>query len=291
MGKQWLKNLMIDRVDLVDEGDNPQAWVSIFKRKNSDGGESEKKEERVIEKFMKGLEGLVSKLKGDDSVPTFEEMLKGLSEDQQTAIKKAVEAQVVKELEDTKKSEEEEAKKKEEADEAEAKKKEEEEEAKKEEDEEEEEMMKKLPENVRKIIEKSNARVAAAEKVTKQLQDEAENQVYVIKAKQFDRLAVTADELGPILKQAAGAGKDALGKLEAVLKAANEAASRGDALEEEIGKGGTTGSGGDSWAKIEAAADELVVKSGAEMTKEQAITKIIKMKPSLYRDHLKEMEV
>ena len=278
-----LKKLLIDRVDLVTAGDNPEAWVSLYKRKDTEGGDNEGLES-IIDKVLKCLESLFSKKKGDDPVSfDIKKFLEELPEDQRTPLEKefAKITDLEKKLQEKEETLGELSKKVEELEKG----------AKGGDNgagSGEEDVLKSLPEAVRKMVEDSQKRAEEAEKVAKMVQEKALNEEYIAKAKGFQNLSLKAEDFGPVLKRVAAIGAEDYAKIEAVLKAADEMISKNNLLMKEIGSSsGQTG--GDAWAKIEAKAQEIVTKSTDGLTKEQAITKVLRDCPDLYAEYQKEL--
>lgn len=99
------------------------------------------------------------------------------------------------------------------------------------------------------------------------------------------------DDMVELLKSAETAmSPDDYERLETVLKTANARISEGR-LFSELGYTGGTGieSGGDAWAKIEKAADDMVEKSDT-LTKDQAVDRVLKTPEGarLYSDYMRE---
>jgi hypothetical protein len=116
---------------------------------------------------------------------------------------------------------------------------------------------------------------AENEKVTKE---------YIEKAATYKNLAIKADEFGPVLKAIALANPDEYAKVEAVLKAADVALSKGG-LFAEIGSAGG-GEPATAWGKIEKSAEAMATKD--KITKAAAVSKIIEENPNLYDEYLNE---
>ncbi|RJQ04429.1 MAG: hypothetical protein C4551_10775 [Bacillota bacterium] len=148
-----------------------------------------------------------------------------------------------------------------------------------------------IPEEVRPMVEalwkEQETAVKKAEeleKVLKAERDERLRKEYVAKAAEYKHLAVKPEEFGLVLKAIAEKAPDELAKVEAVLKAADEALGQ-SALFAEIGRGGE--GGGSAMAKIEKAAGEIVQKDG-KLTREQAVARVLDEHPDLYAEYLRE---
>jgi hypothetical protein len=140
-----------------------------------------------------------------------------------------------------------------------------------------EDIYKGLPEAVVKILKDTTTQnKQLAEQVAK-MADEKLTTEYVAKASQFDKLGIKAEEFGTVLKSIASVSPEAYTKVEAVLKAANEAIAKG-ALFTELGSssGETMAvSKDDAWAQITELANARVTK-GDDKTLAQAIESVMK---------------
>ncbi|MFA7018529.1 MAG: hypothetical protein WC239_06060 [Sphaerochaetaceae bacterium] len=316
-----LKNLLIDRVDLVKRGDNPDARITLFK-----GDQTPERGGVIfpIDKFFKGLEDFMGRMmkKGDDRVMQFK--LKDFLEKLPQETRGPLEERVGKLSEDVRKGietrmgelkEEErsvivlnlEVEKAESAATFEALKKQLESntaelEALKKDPKEgtkddpaadgdvPEDVIKGLPEAVQKILRDSQKEAKEAKDLVKKLEDEAMNREYVAKAMVFKALPIKAEELGPVLKRVAQSSKDDYDKVEAVLKAANELVERNNLLMKELGASGGSDTGSDVWTRVETAANNLIAKSADPLSKEQAIAQVLRDNPELYSEYQKELK-
>jgi hypothetical protein len=150
-----------------------------------------------------------------------------------------------------------------------------------------------IPEEVRPMVEalwKENEdirkKAEETEKLLKAERDERLRKEFIAKAAGYKHLAVKPEEFGLVLKALAEKAPEELAKIEAVLKAADEAIGQGK-LFAEAGRGGE--GAGSTWAKIEKMASEIVQKDG-KMTREQAIAKVLEEHPELYDEYLRERE-
>lgn len=203
------------------------------------------------------------------TMPTMEEILKGLPEDQRSAILDALNKQE-KEVADLKKR----------AEEAEAKLK-----KANNSDPEPEDVWKGVNPEVRKRFEEMEKRAKEAEDVAKREQEARVKKEFIAKAAGYRGLPIQPEEFGLVLKDIAEKSPEQFAKLEEVLKAADEAIATGK-LFEEVGKGGGSGGASDTWSKIEKAAEEIM-KSDSKLTKEQAITKVAEKHPELVEAYRK----
>ena len=294
MGKTKLKNLLIDRVDLVTSGDNPEANIMLFKRKGDEGLEEKSMVDSIVAGVKEVLKTLVpnNDKKGEPTMD-FEKMLESIEDatlrqqllDEYNKAKQAGEAELTKAREEATAAAKVEHQKELDAL-TETHKQEVAKMQKSTEELEEEEFMKSLPESVRKRLLKAEERVAEAEKVAKQEQEARELEGFVAKAKTFKGIAAKPEELGSDLMKLSKADKEAYERLEGCLKAASEAIVAGGIFKEVGGNGEGTG---DAWSQIEKLADEIV-KEG-KLTKEQAITEVMEKRTDLYKQYREELEV
>ena len=297
-----LKNLIVNRVDLVGEGDNPKAHIALFKRKNdgSDapgwasklqesieklmGKEGVEKQVFDFEKFLKELnnEDLINRINNlpDEAVKKISDIVEKLDEEKQTAevLEPLVKAEEGDSEVERLKSEI--ALLKEQLTE---KNKQEEDET-----EEDEDVLKGLPEKIRKQVEATNARAQAAEERYQKMLDEQDTAKYVEKAKAFTNIAADSSRLGVVLKGIASTDKESYAYIEATLKAANEALAQSDIFLKETGSSSDSEAKGSAFERIEAEASELI-KSDPKLTKEQAFAKVIMNDPSKYNEYQKEI--
>jgi hypothetical protein len=142
------------------------------------------------------------------------------------------------------------------------------------------ETLKSLPADVRAYVETLKSQKNAAETILRQTTEAQANAEAIAKAATLKSLPVEQEKLVSILK---GATPEII----EVLTAANAAVET--AVLGEVGKSahGSTPAGdpNKAWTKIEAEAD-ILMKSNDKLTKEQAITEIIKAKPQLYKEYV-----
>jgi len=142
-----------------------------------------------------------------------------------------------------------------------------------------------IPEEVRPAVEalwkEQQEAVKKAEELEKVLKEERDKQLrkeYIQKAADF----------GLVLKGLAEKAPEEYAKLEGVLKAANEAIEAG-ALYAEVGRGGAP-AGDSAVAKVEAMAAGLVQKD-ANLSRADALAKVLAENPQLYEQYRKETAV
>lgn len=310
-----LKNLLIDRVDLVGKGDNPEAHIALFKRKPEEEEEEPTWVTKIIDAISKrnrkegdgnimfDFQKFVADLKDQD----LETRVSALPADTQKTIGEAVEktaeesrtAAVLKDLVEK-------AEMAGEADRlkariaeleqqlADAKKAAPENPPKEEEDEEEDDdnmndVMKGLPPAIQKLLKDAEDRAAAAETLVKQAQDAQELAKFETVAKSLGTVITAPTKIAPVLKSISEHSAQDYAVIEAVLKAANEILEQNNLMLKEVGSGSTDGTAsGDAWSQIERAATELQ-KADPKLTYAQSIRKAISNNPSLYDQYQKEL--
>lgn len=142
-----------------------------------------------------------------------------------------------------------------------------------------EDIYKGLPEAVAKMLkETTEQNRTMAEQIAK-MRDEQDTKEFVAKAADLtSNLGVKAEEFGPVLKSINAANPELATKIEAVLKAANEAVAKGDLFKEAGAESGAAPTGiskSDAWAQIETLAEQSVQK-GESTSKAAAIDAVLK---------------
>ncbi len=312
-----LKNLLIDRVDLVGKGDNPEAHIALFKRKPEEEEEEPTWVTKIIDAISKrnrkegdgnimfDFQKFVADLKDQDlktrvsALPadtqkTIGEAVEKTAEESRTAavLKDLVEkaemageadrlkariAELEQQLADAKKAAPENPPK---------------EEGEEEEDEDDDNMndvMKGLPPAIQKLLKDAEDRAAAAETLVKQAQDAQELAKFETVAKSLGTVITAPTKIAPVLKSISEHSAQDYAVIEAVLKAANEILEQNNLMLKEVGSGSTDNTaGGDAWGQIEKAAKELQ-KADPKLTDAQSIRKAISNNPSLYDQYQKEL--
>lgn len=242
-----LVDLVVDRVDLVDEGANSAAFIKLYKRKE-------------METSMDFNE-IISKLKPEHAEIIQAEIAKAKAE---------VPEEIAAELSETKKALEE-AK-------AELEKIKEEMKKSKEPTQEEnfEEILKSLDPTVQKVFWSLKAQKEAAEQVAKQLTEQKKEEEAIKKAKALKALPVEEEKLIRVVKNISD-------DVYEILKSAAKVLEESEIFKE-IGKGKGEASSADAWSKIEKKAEEIAKRDG--ITKEKAIGIVINENPELYREYL-----
>ena len=258
-----LTDLVINRVDLVDEGANSAAFIELYKRK---------------EQLSMTFEEILSKMKPEHAEVIKSELsksadtLKATQDDLVKAKKECEDAK--KECEDAKKECEDAKKERDQAkEELEAKSK-----AGSEFD--ETETLKSMPKAAMELFEKMKAQKEAAEEEVRKAKDAEKTAEAIAKAKELKAIPVEQEKLVNIIKGADSNLLDLLG----ILNSAIEGTVLG-----EVGKSATGTAGKDeadaAWSKIEAKADEIVKRD--TVSKAKAISVVIKENPELYKEYLK----
>jgi len=242
-----LIDLVVDRVDLVDEGANSAAFIKLYKRKEMETGMD--------------FSEIISKLKPEHAEVIQAELAKAKTE---------VPEEIAKELSDTKVELE--------AVKAELEKFKEEAKKSKEPAQEEnfEEILKSLDPAVQKVFKSLQAQKEAAEQIAKQLQEQKEEEEAIAKARALKALPVEEEKLVQVVK---GVSDDVY----EILKSAAKVLEESDIFEE-VGKGKGSAGTIDAWSRIEKKAEEIAKRDG--ITIEKAIGVAINENPELYKEYL-----
>lgn len=240
-------DLVVDRVDLVDEGANTAAFIKLYKRKEKDA--------------IMDFNEIIAKLKPEHVEVIQEEIAKAKTE---------VPEEVAKELSDTK---EELATTKTELEKIKEDVNKSKEPAK---EDNFEEVLKSLDPAVQKVFKSLQSQKEAAEQVAKQLNEQKEEEEAIEKAKNLKALPVEEERLVQVVK---GVSDEVYEILKSAAKVLEESE-----IFEEVGKGkGGTGST-DAWSKIEKKADEIAKRDS--ISKEKAVGVVINENPELYKEYL-----
>lgn len=140
-----------------------------------------------------------------------------------------------------------------------------------------------IPESVQKAMDSQAEQIKKQDAEITKMREKEETREYVAKAEAYSNLPIKADELGPILKSAAGMPEAQRKELERVLKAANVA------FQELTKMKGSTGdtSSNSAYDKLMVLAKDLK-KAESTMTIEKAFTKVCEDNPMLYQEHRAE---
>lgn len=248
-----LDDLIVNRVDLVDEGANSAAFIELYKRKER-GDTMELKD--IIAKMMPEhasvVQAEIDKL-AEEVTKTKESLVEATTE--RDAAKETLEA-ANDELA-TAKSELEALKANGTAFD-------------------EEETLKAMPEEARELFTKMKAQKDAAEEAVRKAKEAEAQAEAVAKAAELKALPIEQQKLVGVLK---GASPELLEVL-TTINAAVDSSVLG-----EVGKNSPGTVGTDAWDKIEAKAAEIVKAKG--VSKAKAISLAVDENPDLYKEYLK----
>lgn len=260
-----LEDLVIDRVDLVDEGANSAAFIEVFKRKEQTMNFSEilskmkPEHASVIQQELDAVKEELTKTRNENETLTAD-LSKAREDNEQ--LKEDIAKAKSKECTCDGEADEHgickvcgKPKKGVGFDEA--------------------EVLKAMPEAAREAFLKMRAQKEAAEEQVRKAAEEKLEAEAVAKAATMKSLPVEQKELVEILKNCDP-------KIVEVLSAASAAID--NVVLEEVGKGKPAQVDSDAWAKIETKATEIEARDN--VTKQKAIAIAIKENPDLYRDYL-----
>ena len=279
-----LEDLVIDRVDLVDEGANSAAFIELYKRKERSAtmdikeilSKMKPEHSAVIQAELDKLSGEVTKAKEDLATVTTEcstakqdlekakEDLKAANEGKEKAESeletlKAQQSDVCtcdgEEDEDGKCKSCGKPKKKAAFD--------------------EEETLKSMPAAARAMFVKMRTQKEAAEEEVRKAKDAEKQAEAVAKAAELKALPIESEKLVGVLKNCSADMIDVLTTINAAIE--------GTVLDE-VGKSNPGSKGADAWSKIEAKADEIAKRDS--VTKQKAVSIAIKENPELYKEYL-----
>lgn len=154
------------------------------------------------------------------------------------------------------------------------------------EDNSEEALIKSAPDAVREILEKARAEADHARAELQKERDAQRDRDFVEKARGWAHLAISADEVGPMLRRLFDADPALGAMIEKALGAANAQAESG-AIFEEIGKSASVVEGADAYTKVQSLA-KAAVEAGEFATVEQAIAGLVANNPDIYNAYLAE---
>ncbi len=279
-----LEDLVVDRVDLVDEGANSAAFIELYKRKER-GATMDIKEilskmkpehSSVIQAELDKLSGDVMKAKEDLATVTTErdtatqdlvktkEDLKAANEDKERAESEleTLKAKLPDECDCDGEADENgmckvcgKTKKKAAFD--------------------EEETLKSMPAAARAVFIKMRTQKEAAEEEVRKAKDAEKQAEAVAKAAELKALPIETEKLVGVLKSCSADMIDVLTTINAAIE--------GTVLDE-VGKSNAGSKGADAWSKIEAKADEIAKRDS--VTKQKAVSIAIKENPELYKEYL-----
>lgn len=249
-----LKNLVITKVALCEEGACSAAHIKLFKRR--------------------------------ENVPmTYEEILKSLTPEQQEVLKAKdaeMDAKVSTAESDKKKAEEDKAKA-----EGEMNKAKEELAKAKAPTQTEEDLMKSLSPELQSIFKAQQSRLAAAEAIAKQAAEEQATSLAKSKVALLKSIPGEESAKVELIKSLNSKDANLANQVIDILEKANAVIEKGAAFTTAGSTGGDTGTAGSAeacYAAIEKAAEPIALAKS--ISKEQAVAIVIKEKPQLYQDYL-----
>ena len=279
-----LEDLVIDRVDLVDEGANSAAFIELYKRKEQSAimdikeilSKMKPEHSAVIQTELDRLSGDVAKAKEDLATVTAErdtatqdlekaeeglkaaneakekaeselEMFKSQQSDACTCDSEVDEKGVCKACGKTKKNAAFD----------------------------EEEVLKSMPAAARAIFIKMRTQKEAAEEEVRKAKEAEKHAEAVAKAAKLKALPIETEKLVGILKNCSADMVDVLTTINAAIEGT---------VFDEVGKSNAGSKCVDAWSKIEAKADEIAKRDN--VTKQKAVSIAIKENPELYKEYL-----
>jgi len=277
-----LEDLVVDRVDLVDEGANSAAFIELYKRKGQ-GANMDIKEilNKMKPEHSAVIQAELDKLSSD--VTKSKESLATVTTERDAAVEDLKKANtIIGVLKANKPKDSDTCTCDGEADEngtckvcGKPKPKPEQ---KKKSDMDETETLKSMPPAVRAMFTKMREQKEAAEEEVRKAKEAEKTAEAVAKAAELKALPIETDKLVGVLKTCS---KDTMDMLTTI-----NAAIEGTVLGE-VGKGGGAGVSADAdaaWAKIDAKASEVVKRDN--VTKQKAVATVIKENPELYKEYL-----
>jgi hypothetical protein len=251
-----MRKVMVNRVDMVDRGSNPEAHIAIFKR--DEGGDVKPITVQVspitlTDELWEEFKNRMSKTKVTEGVVkpmTFEELLKSLNADQQALIQAEIQKRSTPTVEPSA-----------------------------------EEFFKGWPKEAREAFEKMKKDNEMAVSQMKKMAEDARKETFIAKAANLSNLSVEATSFGEKMAKVADVDSDLANEIFETLNAANEAAKN---LMAEYGAPMDTEGG-------RAAHDQIVVKAveirkgQPSLTEQQAFTKALEANPELYVQYIKEL--
>lgn len=248
----FIIDLEVDRVDLVDEGANSAAFIKLYKRK-------EQEQDMTLEEILAKMKPEHAKViqdelaKAKQAADNAEKKLQTVTEELEKV--KADYKAATEELESVKKSK------------------------KGEQQPDFEEVIKGLDPTVQELFKSLKAQKEAAEELARQAAEEKRNQEALAKAKELKALPVEESKLVEVMKGITP-------EVYEILKAANKALEDAG-LFDEIGKSRThnPSTSDEAWQRIEKKAEEIAAQEN--VSKAKAISLVIKRHPDLYREYLK----
>ena len=278
-----LENLVIDRVDLCDEGANSEAFIELFKRKERSGMDVQEILSKMKPEHSKVIQAALdastaSLTEAQDSVASITKERDEANTALETVKKELEEAK--KELEDLKASGDDDSDDNHPDDcdcpECRAKRAKKDRKSSGNASFDNTETFKSLPAEAREYLTTLKTQKEAAEAELRKSREEKVEAEAIAKAQSLKAIPVDQDKLVGILKTAT----PELIELLEVINGAIEGTVLG-----EVGKSSSgVSSNADAWSKIEAKADEIAKSSN--ISKAKAVSEVIRDNPDLYREYL-----
>lgn len=246
-----LKDLVLDRVDLVDEGANSEASIELYKRKE----------------YTMNFEEILSKMKPEHAAVIQAEIAKSTSVQADATQIETLTAELTKAKEDLAAAEEALARATEE-------KPADEEDCEKKGGFDEEETLKSMPAELREYVTKMRIQKETAEAELIKAKEAEKNSEAIAKAAELKSLPIETSKLVDVLKRCDSEMVD-------VLTAINTAID--STVLKEVG-GTAINKSTDAWAKIEKKAQEIAERDAVTVAK--ATSTVIKENPELYKEYL-----
>jgi hypothetical protein len=247
--KTWLVDIEYDRVDLVKEGANSQAFIKLVKSK---GGQPMKFEEiiaklkpehaQVIQDVIKSKEGELEDVK--KQLKEAQEEIEKLKTQVTPQAGEPSEEDILKSVKDP---------------------------------------------AVRKLLETQIAKARAAEEIAKKLKEEQEEREAIAKAKEVPNLGAEEQTIASVYKRLKAVDPQLCEDVFGIFKAASALIAESGAFGEigkSAGNADNTATTEDAaWAKIEQVAQEIAKSKG--ITVAAAVAEAIRQRPELYDEYLR----
>lgn len=246
-----LKDLVLDRVDLVDEGANSEASIELYKRKE----------------YTMKFEEILSKMKPEHAAVIQAEIAKSTGEQVDATQIDTLTAELTKAKEDLANAEEALAKATEE-------KLAYEEDCKKRGGFDEEETLKSMPTEIREYVTKMRLQKETAEAELIKAREAEKNSEAIAKAAELKSLPIESGKLVDVLKRCDSEMVDVLTAINAAIDST---------VLKEVG-GTSINKSTDAWAKIEKKAQEIAERDSVTVAK--ATSAVIRENPALYKEYL-----
>lgn len=145
-----------------------------------------------------------------------------------------------------------------------------------------------IKESIAKAEQRANEAEKRLEEITKALNAERDERVlreYVVKSKDdYAHIPGKAEDLGELLRDLHNVSPDLCGKVEGVLKGADDLLATSGAFSP-AGTSNSNDEGSDAYSKLKALADSIIEKAKEPMTEAQAFSKAMSQSPELYEQY------